>query len=297
MATTRGVRGAVFPIVEAFGYSHDATSPEAVRHQEQKLCPFVGGKCEKYIQYKYGYCSVRYTAADDAGTQYVYSVCDHRLDGEPIRAAVHDYFGVTSSEVRMVSEIEVPHLRSAIDYAAITLKAGKIADVIAIESQAIDLRGGGVGPAWRAWEDGKPDSWRAYFTEEATRKGRKDQVAYGVNTANIYKRLGLQVAVKGEYLAGIGVPLYVVMQDRIFQYLKRRIAFAESKAKATDITFITFDYDGTASNAGMLGFRHVQTARTTLASYLAAITSKDAHKDQTREAFLSQVERKAGLGD
>ncbi|MEJ2858127.1 MULTISPECIES: hypothetical protein [unclassified Saccharothrix] len=88
---------------------------------------------------------------------------------------------------------------------------------IAIETQAIDLRGGGVGPAWKAWEAGDVANWRRYFTEEAARKGRRDTVDYGVNTGNVYKRLGTQVAVKGEYLKQIEVPLYVVMQHSILQ--------------------------------------------------------------------------------
>ena len=44
-------------------------------------------------------------------------------------------------------------------------------DVIAIETQAIDIRGGGVGPAWRAWTENKVSKWRDYFTEEAKAKG------------------------------------------------------------------------------------------------------------------------------
>ena len=71
---------------------------------------------------------------------------------------------------------------------------------------------------------GEPEKWREYFTADAkARSRRKDVVAYGVNMANIFKRLGLQVAVKGSYLKGIGVPFYVVMQHRPFEYLRRRI--------------------------------------------------------------------------
>ncbi len=168
-------------------------------------------------------------------------------------------------------------------------------NVIAIETQAIDIRGGGVGPAWNAWVDGKVPQWRDYFTKEAVQKGRKDNVAYGVNMANIYKRLGLQVAVKGSYLKGIGVPFYVLMQDRPFQYLRRRINFTPIE-KDWDITFMTFDYDDTdLSNCDVIGFSHRQTIRTSLSSYVTAISSDAGMSKSAREDFLARVNRKAGL--
>lgn len=51
-------------------------------------------------------------------------------------------------------------------------------DFIAIETQAIDTRGGGVGPAWVGILEGSPATWRTRFTEEAKRKKRrKDDIA------------------------------------------------------------------------------------------------------------------------
>ena len=211
----------VFPIAEVFGHPWDAISAEAKDAFKRQWCPFTNRKCEKFRQYEYGYCSVKYAAADDNKQSFTYAVCDHRLDGEPLNHVVADHFG--TRKARIVSEIVLTEPRTSFDYAAIGEEDPD--DVIAIEAQAMDIRGGGVGPAWRAWEDGKVNRWREYFTEEAGRKGRKDIVAYGVNMANVYKRLGLQVAVKGSYLKGIGVPFYVLMQDRPFQYLRRRINF------------------------------------------------------------------------
>jgi hypothetical protein len=80
-------------------------------------------------------------------------------------------------------------VRTSFDYAAFTLDdRGEIDDLIVIEAQAIDTRGGGLGPAWQALEAGEPERWREYFTRDAAVRGRKDTVAYGVNMANIYKR-------------------------------------------------------------------------------------------------------------
>lgn len=284
-----------FPIIEAFGFPVDSAIPAAKKARDQKWCPFAGTPCEKWRQYRFGYCSVQYAAADDERRRRVYAVCDHRLDGPPVRRAIQDHFG-DRSDVHLVPEIVLTKPRTSFDYVAFTIVDGAIADAIAIEAQAIDIRGGGVGPAWRAWLDGKQADWRSYFTEEAKKKGRKDNVAYGVNMANIYKRLGLQVAEKGAYLKRIGVPLYVVMQDRPFQYLRRRIPF-EIDASSRDVTFMTFDYTGRTGANSQLEFPPVQTVRTSLELYTEALMAGSRSSESDRKFFLDRVKRKARLGD
>lgn len=282
-----------FPIVEVFGHRWDANSPAAKDAFQRKWCPFTNTACEKFRQYRFGYCSVPYAAADDGGEVYTYAVCDHRLDGAPLAHVVRDHFG--KRRARLVPEIVLTEPRTSFDYVA--LSEDDPDDVIAIETQAIDIRGGGVGPAWRAWTENKVSKWRDYFTEEAKAKGRKDTVAYGVNMANIYKRLGLQVAVKGSYLKGIGVPFYVLMQDRPFEYLRRRIRFAPVE-KEWDITFITFDYDHPdLGQDAVLKFGHRQTVRTSVANYVAAMSSDPGMAKAARADFLERVKRKAGLGE
>jgi hypothetical protein len=222
-------------------------------------------------------------------------VCDHRLAGEPIRTVLDSHFGEAARSAQLVPEVVLTSPRTSFDYVAITLDAaGEISDAIAIETQAIDIRGGGVGPAWQAWMDRSPDRWREYYTREAKTKARRlDTVAYGVNMANIYKRLGLQVAVKGSYLKGIGVPFYVLMQHRPFQYLHRRIRF-DQDASPWDITFATFDYTGARAADGTLEFKNVAIIRTSLASYVAGLTGASPGD---RSYFLERVKRKAGLVD
>lgn len=287
-------RGEVFPLVEAFGYCVDALSDKSKAAKEDMTCPFAKNKCEKYRQYKFGYCSVTYAARDDEGERYRYAVCDHRLDGPPLQKVLADHFGA-SVVPELIPEIKLHDLRTSIDYVAIERdETGKIRDVIAIETQAIDLRGGGVGPAWNAWMEGEAENWRTYFTREATEKGRLDNVAYGVNMANITKRLALQVVVKGAYLKEMGVPLYVVMQDRPFTYLHRRIPFSvvEDGGQA-DITFVTFDYDGEVSADGMLGFTHRKTIRTTLAAFSDALSQDSKDVESQKANFFDAIEKKS----
>ena len=283
-----------FPIVEVFGYNVAAATAGAKMAAAERSCPFAGNACEKFQQYKYGYCSVGYAAQDDNGERSTYAVCDHRLDGAPVSRAVIDHFG-SNPNVRLVPEIVLTRPRTSFDYAAFTETNGAIGDVIAIETQAIDIRGGGVGPAWRAWEEGKPDEWRRYFTSEARQKGRKDTVAYGVNMANIYKRLGLQVAEKGAFLKRIGVPFYVVMQDRPFKYLRSRIPF-EEVSRGGDITFMTSDYTGRTNRDGTMEFTHRQTVRTSLSNYVTAMNKGSRAESSDRAHFLERIKGKANLG-
>jgi hypothetical protein len=296
MAQNRGrsPRGTVFPIVEAFGFPYDSASSAAAETWGREECPFAGGLCEKNRQYGYGYCSVTYAAKWDEGKQRTYAVCDHRLDGPPVDWAVKDYFGDRAAT--LISEVAATSShRLNIDYVAFLDEstAPNGTGLIAIETQSIDLRGGGVGPAWKAWKEGDVANWRAYFTAEAERKGRRDTVDYGINTGNVYKRLGTQVAVKGEYLKRIGVPLYVVMQQSVLQQLRSRINFKPVPSNdAWDITFAGFEYDGSSDSDGKLALELVESVRTTLPNYLQAMTSSGESR-ALREDFIVNVKKKA----
>ena len=287
------VPGPKFPIVEVFGYPWDSTDKSAKDAARRHWCPFTDVACEKFRQYGYGNCSVKYAAADDEGQAMTYAVCDHRLDGPPLKYVIDDHFRDLSTT--LVPEVVLTSPRTSFDFVA--FETDNIENVIAIETQAIDIRGGGVGPAFRAWQDGQPEKWREYFTKEAKEKGRKDNVAYGVNMANIYKRLGLQAAVKGTYLKGIDVPFYVLMQDRPFQYLRRRINFKAVEAD-WDITFITFDYAGDVDANGRLTFSHQHTVRTTVDEYVTAMSGRcrNGEGDSTGLSKASQTQGWFGLG-
>jgi hypothetical protein len=208
---------------------------------------------------------------------------------------VRDHFG--DAEVTLVPEVTAttdPKLN--VDYMAFRddPAAEEGFDLIAIETQAIDLRGGGVGPAWRAWRNGNAANWRDYFSQEAAAKGRRDTVDYGVNTGNVYKRLGTQVATKGEYLAQVHVPLYVVTQDRILSQLRRRVNFRPVEpGDDWDITFVGFDYVGGVQDDGRLRFELVTSLRTTLANYIAALTSSQRIAAIERSELIDKVRRKA----
>jgi hypothetical protein len=280
-----------FPLTEVFGFLWSSQTSEAKEHFSAKKCPFAGNACEKFRQYGFGYCSVPYAAKDDAGVRYIYAVCDHRVDGAPVQKAITDHYGGT--QVELVSEVVLADPRTSFDYVAITRSGSTVTDAIVIETQAVDIRGGGVGPAFRAWSEQDASGWRRFFTLEAKDKGRKDTVAYGVNMANIYKRLGLQVATKGTYLKAIAVPFYVIMQDRPFRYLKKRVNFETVADEPWDITFMTFDYTGKENANGQLEFVHIDTIRTSLENYTRALSADHRATADQREHFLKRVALKA----
>ncbi|MFE2179077.1 hypothetical protein [Streptomyces sp. NPDC059455] len=293
----RSTRGTFFPIVEVFGFPHDSAAPAAAKawSEDEKACPFAGGLCEKEKQYHLGYCSVAYAASWDKGEQKTYAVCDHRLDGPPVNWAVTDYFG--TDNVTVVSEVTATIApKRNIDYVAFSddPSAPDGTRIIAIETQSIDLRGGGVGPALEAWKKGDTANWRAYFTAEAKHKKRKhDKVDYGVNTGNVYKRLATQVAEKGEYLKQINVPLYVVMQDSILKQLRSRVDFTPVEDdEPWDITFAGFEYTGDLDSEGKLSLSLVESTRTTLSNYIEAFTSSSEGGD-LRSDFVAKARKKA----
>lgn len=162
-------RGTYFPIVEAFGFPYKAETQEAENARENKFCNFSGVKCEKFKQYHFGYCSVKYAADDDKGVPQVYAVCDHRLDGNPLKFVIEDHF--KGRVAKTVPEVVLTQPRTSFDYVVYDINNEK--DLIAIETQSVDLRGGGVGPAWEAFAKGDVENWRAYFTAEAQKKIEK----------------------------------------------------------------------------------------------------------------------------
>ena len=279
-----------FPIVEVFGYHRELRTPQARRAFVARACPFAENDCEKFRQYGYGYCSVSYRTDWDT-EPHPYAVCDHRLDGPPVDLAITDYFGeVPRDSIAVVPEVVLTEPRQSFDFIALEKDGSRF---VGIEAQAIDLRGGGVGPAFSSILDGEPRTWRRRFTEEARKKGRKDTVAYGVNTANIYKRLGLQVAEKAAMLRKWDSKLYVVAQQRPFDYLIRRTNVEWITTDDWEVTFVVFDYTGAVLPDGRLEFVHKATYRTKVDLFAKGLVTPTSRV--TARQFLRRVRKKAGL--
>ena len=60
---------------------------------------------------------------------------------------------------------------------------------------------------------------------------------------------------------------------------------------------MTFDYSGQQLEDGSLEFRPIQTVRTTVGYYVAALSEGSRPISADREHFLDRVKRKARLAD
>jgi hypothetical protein len=291
--TSQSTRASVFPIAEVFGLPYEGVVPATEQEHEERECPFSAVPCEKFRQYQLSTCSAWYAADGDDGVQKRYAICDHRLDGDPVQWAVSDYFG--SQPTILIPEVTVARKPSklCVDYFAFDSTRTK---VIAIETQAIDTRGGSLRPAWDAWLSGEPSSWRSYYTAAAKSRKRRDSVSFGINTSNVRKRLGTQIAEKCEVLARLQLPMYVIMQNSILERLRSVIEFQPTgDGEPWDITFAGFDFDGTLREGGQLELQRITTARTTYERFADALIRgawQDVQREEVIERALQKHDRK-----
>lgn len=85
------------------------------------------------------------------------------------------------------------------------------------------------------------------------------------------------------------------MQDRTFNYLKKRINFKEIENDSDDwdVTFITFDYTGAINGDGSLEFSHFKTIRTTIEDYVEAMSRDRSLVKLARDEFIEKVIKKS----
>jgi hypothetical protein len=88
------------------------------------------------------------------------------------------------------------------------------------------------------------------------------------------------------------VALRLTARDRCFKYFCARIPakWTTDRNGEWDITFITFDYSGAILPNGQRELSYVDTKRTTLGSFSAALAQSTANI--SRADFLSKVKEK-----
>lgn len=238
------------PIVEAFGYPPDADTPQARDARERCWCPFVDGPCTKLLSSAgTAVCSLRY-GAEGFAADTVWAVCQHRLKGAPFQEAIDRHFGARAPDARLVTELRVKQPRLSLDGVGVLVhdRAENDVEVVGIEAQTIDTRGGSVKGMWNAYVQGRPDSWRDEYS---------DGVKFGVNTTNVWKRLLPQVTGKARLYKGWDSKLYVLVHDPVFQFLTRRMALErlpKQSASKAEIVWLRWDYEEglPRDDAGML---------------------------------------------
>ena len=190
-----------FPIVEVFGFPYGNESPEAVRCRSQYRCPFIGARCVKGghdIDIPLGTCGVH--------SKYGPIItCPQRFYGDNYRlldqVATH-LVGESGNTVK-IPEVG-PGVTYSLDWIVATYDEHlELLDYHGIEVQAIDITGS-VRPYFEAYMSG--DAW-----EQIDHR-------YGINWANVFKRMLPQLLAKGTMLASYGKKLAIVIQDQLLAY-------------------------------------------------------------------------------
>lgn len=240
-----------FPIFEIFGFHHTDTFRTAQETRAMHLCPFLKVRCTKKghsgTRIPLGYCSVKRDVPSGA-----IITCPNRLYGayEIFRRPIVETFGATKA-VRLKAEQGGLHPDFTMDWVVVRTDRGMtVTDFFGVEVQTIDITGT-VYPAFDAYMKGR------------TRWRRKN---YGINWANVWKRLIPQVLAKGQVYKHLGKKLYVIIQDSLLTYVLSRGELKAASADHGEIVFHTYDYDGKTDDDGIRSLAFRREIHTTIQS-------------------------------
>ena len=275
-----------YPAAEVFGYPPGCDTDAARDARERCWCPFRGGPCTKVDgPAKTGVCSIRYKAAGFQ-TETIWAVCANRLAGEPFVRAAEHHFAERTPEADIVTEVRLKNPDLSFDAVAMLVEDSGEAEMVGIEAQTIDTRGGSIKPMWQAYVDGKPDAWRSYYPGRPT---------FGVNTTNVWKRLLPQVMNKGRMFVGWDARLLVLLQATVFKFIRERMPLRDlspQERDAAEIIWLPWDYTGRQLDDGMLETVIGSPIYTTLSQVEGAfVTVTTLQRPKFVEAVLGKLGR------
>lgn len=254
-----------FPVAEIFGHAPDSNTEAAREAREAKLCPFKGGACTKIRSAaKTGVCAVHYKA-EGFETATIWATCANRLAAE--FESVRDLaFGTEAPEARIVREVKISDPALTFDGVVLLARDDATVDFVGIEAQTIDTRGGAVKPIFDSYMAGEPNKWKEYVAGGDP---------FGVNTANVWKRLLPQVINKGRMYADWETQLYVIVQGTLMQFIRRRMHLHElsrQERDRADIVWLPWDYTGATTADGQLETEIAEPIYTTVEAVEQAFT-------------------------
>lgn len=274
-----------YPVAEVFGYPPHADTPAATASRETCWCPFRQGPCTKLEgPAKTGVCSIRYKAAGFT-TDTIWAVCANRLAGGPFVEAARHHFGERTEQADIVTEVRLKDPDLSFDAVVLLVDDDGESEMVGIEAQTIDTRGGSIKPMWQAYIDGKPDQWRDYYPSRPT---------FGVNTTNVWKRLLPQVMNKGRMFIAWDAQLLVLLQASVFKFIRERMPLKElspQERAGAEIVWLPWDYTGNVLEDGMLETRIMAPTFTTLEQVETAFVTISTLQ---RPAFVKAVLGKLG---
>jgi hypothetical protein len=267
-----------YPVSELFGFPPDADTDAARAARAARACPFKGGECTKLKQAAgTAICSVRYRA--EGFGDIIWATCANRLAGE-FDAVRRLAFGDRADDARIVREVKIKNPSLSFDGVVLLVEPDGETRFVGIEAQTIDTRGGAVKPMWEAYAEGRPDEWRARYPARPT---------FGVNSANVWKRLLPQIINKGRMYADWETRLYVIVQGSLLQFIRRRMTLHElsvQEASLAEIVWLPWDYSGGRNEDGSLCTALGEPVMTTLGQVEQALTTVAAAQ---RPVFVAKA--------
>jgi hypothetical protein len=275
-----------FPAAEIFGYPPEADTEAAREARRRCACPFKGGPCTKLLSAAgTGVCSVRYKAAGFESS-VIWATCANRLKGAPFDEALERHFGEDVGKAELVTEVRLKDPDMSFDGVGILVSEDESVEFVGIEAQTIDTRGGRIRPIFESYVEGKPDAWRDRFDARPT---------FGVNTTNVWKRLLPQVMNKGRMFADWDSKLFVILQDSLLQFIRRRMPLKQlprQEWSRAEIVWLPWDYTGEIdAETGQRRTAIGEPVFTTLAQVEEAFMTIHAAQ---RPAFVETVLAKLG---
>jgi hypothetical protein len=140
----------------------------------------------------------------------IWAICPERLSGRPFQHVLKLHFGDRVDDAELVTEVRMSNpTLSFVGIGVLTLEDGNDVELVGIEAQTIDTRGGAIQPLWHAYIAGEPHRWKDYYAKA------NQKPAFAVNTTNVWKRLLPQVMNKGRLYRDWDTKLYVVLPDTV----------------------------------------------------------------------------------
>jgi hypothetical protein len=203
----------MLPIAEFFGYAVADTSPEAKRHRDNRLCPFLAGPCTKRAGNgeRLGTCS----RAAQTGGPIVICPVRFASGGEALPRIIASE-AEPGKVLAVVPEVPVGQKIGRLDWVLADLAADGSPEgtMYGVEAQAVDTTGS-LKPFVDAYFAG--DDWNVVSHPS------------GINWKNVWKRIVPQILRKGRLFEAQHSRLYVIMQDVLVDYNRNDMGLEEAR--------------------------------------------------------------------
>lgn len=193
-------------------------------------CPFLHTTCIKRSTLlpgqSYPVCTIR-TRREG----YV-CVCPQRFKGVDFLGDVVDrcWPGKPPKNPQIAPEVTMKGFGN-VDFVIADLRPdGKIDQFLSVELQAIDITG----------------SVMKAYAALLKRHDLQKKPTYGLNWDNVYKRFVTQLIRKGYFHHHWGTKIVAVIQDVVYDYIRKRFEFmcsSDVKSGTTNIIFVTYKYE------------------------------------------------------